>query len=62
MEKVHKVVRKFNVVRSIFQSWVLETILSVDNFLKSYDMIPWLESKTDRRYPKTMSLSSPPRF
>lgn len=40
MEKAHKVVRKFNVVRSIFQSWELETINSGDNFLKSYDLIP----------------------
>lgn len=62
MEKAYKVVRKFNVVRSIFQSWELETIISGDNFLKSYHMIPWLESKSDSRYPKTMSLSSPQRF
>lgn len=33
MEKAHKVVRKFNVDKSIFQSWLLETIISGDNFL-----------------------------
>lgn len=60
MEKAHEVVRKFNVDRSIFQSW--ETPKAGDSFLKSYDLIPWLESKTDSRYPKTISLSSPLRF
>lgn len=54
MEKAHEVVRKFNVDRSIFQSW--ETPKAGDSFLKSYDLIPWLESKTDSRYPKTISL------